>query len=791
MTDSGSVKLMSLNCNKAGMAGLDKEKINQIIEECSKGSKFYKKKQQDQLRIDGQVEELKSTLSRYSQQQIDRARRDTDKIVNGLRQERDLSRTIVHVDMDMFYAAVEMRDNPALRGVPMAVGGMGMLSTSNYAARKFGVRAAMPGFIAKKLCPNLVIVPGNMEKYAAVSEVVRGVFKEYDPNFAPMSLDEAYLDLTDLLAELQSTDSQKSAWSLVEEMRQKIFERTQLTASAGIAPNCFLAKVCSDLNKPNGQHELQPDPDEIMKFVSDLHIRKVGGIGNVQEQMLKGVGVSTCKDLYEKRGEIRLVFSELSSDFYLAVSQGIGSNRIEPPEERERKSISTETTFSDTSDRQELLKILADLCKDLASDCISKAILGHAVTVKIKSHDFKIKTKVTQLCDYSNDEEVIHATAKRILLNMIDTSEDQPLALRLMGVRLSNLQDKESSSSKSRQSNLLTLIKNQTSTSKREEETNFSCPICDANCENLNDLNIHIDSCLSDKDKKKEAETVNDNFSTLVNDDVDDLENEPETLTTNKVSVEKRINTTSNIEDIIKIDENGGSLSFFQTEKLEDEMPEREIGNKAKTEVTDEPCLDQNMEEGKNGTEEIDNLMNISQEKSKSDSDLSEACPHEVQEFNDVNDERSPIPSPIASSSVHCGESKFEESELSSSCYGEEAEDRDTSLSSFSCEKSKPAEEKEFQCPVCFNKTFKNEILLSNHVEECLSKQAISSLLKSEVSTYSVSSAKANNLDKNNKKRKASEAKKKTDKRCKVEASKNHRIDAFFKLKSRSTDLKL
>ena len=183
--------------------------------------------------------------------------------------------------------------------------------------------------------------------------------------------------------------------------------------------------------------------------------------------------------------------------------------------------------------------------------------------------------------------------------------------------------------------------------------------------------------------------------------------------------------------------------------------------------------------------------MNISQEKSKSDSDLSEACPHEVQEFNDVNDERSTIPSPIASSSVHCGESKFEESELSSSCYGEEAEDRDTSLSSFSGEKSKPAEEKEFQCPVCFNKTFKNEILLSNHVEECLSKQAISSLLKSEVSTYCVSSAKANNLDKNNKKRKASEAKKKTDKRCKVEASKNHRIDAFFKLKSRSTDLKL
>ena len=118
------------------------------------------------------------------------------RLVNCLRKQRDLTRTIVHVDMDMFYAAVEMRDNPALAGVPMAVGGMGMLSTSNYAARKFGVRAAMPGFIAKKLCPELVIVPGNMEKYAGVSEVVRGVFREYDPNFAPMSLDEAYLDIT-------------------------------------------------------------------------------------------------------------------------------------------------------------------------------------------------------------------------------------------------------------------------------------------------------------------------------------------------------------------------------------------------------------------------------------------------------------------------------------------------------------------------------------------------------------------------------------------------------------------
>ena len=333
---------MSLNCHKAGMGGLDREKINQIIETASKGSKFYKKKQEDQKRIDCQVAQLQEAHTRLSPGQIDRARREADLTVESLRADRDLTRTIVHVDMDMFYAAVEMRDNPALASVPMAVGGNGMLSTINYTARKFGLMAEMPDFIAKKLCPDLVIVPVNMEKYAAVSEVVRGVFREYDPNFAPMSLDEAYLDFTELLSKHQEDgENEVTAWSLVNEMRSKIQERTQLSASAGIAPNRFLAKVCSDLNKPNGQYALRPDPEEVMEFVSGLAIGKVGGIGNVQEQLLKGIGVRTCRDLFEKRAEIRLLFSD-RSEFYLAVSQGCGSSRIDPPEDRERKSITTE-----------------------------------------------------------------------------------------------------------------------------------------------------------------------------------------------------------------------------------------------------------------------------------------------------------------------------------------------------------------------------------------------------------------------------------------------------------------
>ena len=146
---------------------------------------------------------------------------------------------------DAFYAAVEERDQPSLKDQPMAVGGMGMLSTSNYLARKYGVRAGMPGFIGKKLCPTLKIVPPNFEKYKAVSSIIRQVFKEYDPGFCPMSLDEAYLDITEYL----DTHSNLRASEVVEEMRAKIFQNTQLTASAGISLNTMLAKICSDLNK--------------------------------------------------------------------------------------------------------------------------------------------------------------------------------------------------------------------------------------------------------------------------------------------------------------------------------------------------------------------------------------------------------------------------------------------------------------------------------------------------------------------------------------------------------------
>ena len=296
------VKRMALNDHKAGMQGLDKEKINQIIYEASKDSSFYKNEKLKERKMMERIERMKCELQGFSTEDRRVAKEKADKFLKDISSDFSLRRTIVHVDMDAFYAAVEMRDNPTLKDKPMAVGSLSMLSTSNYIARKYGVRAAMPGFIGRKLCPDLIIVHENFDKYRAVSDQVKDILRHYDPNFAAMSLDEAYLDLTCYLEDHQQeylsedidiisgavkagehvvvTEHRAVTEKIVNEMRQKIYDRTQLTASAGIAANTMLAKICSDMNKPNGQYYLESDKGVILNFVHNLPIRKIPGIGS-------------------------------------------------------------------------------------------------------------------------------------------------------------------------------------------------------------------------------------------------------------------------------------------------------------------------------------------------------------------------------------------------------------------------------------------------------------------------------------------------------------------------------
>ena len=533
---------MKLNDHKAGMEGLDKEKINKIIHDASKGSKFYENEKRKEERVKERVSEIKRDLYKFNESDKQGALIEADKIVDELQKEFDFTRTLVHVDMDAFYAAVEMRDNPKLKDIPMAVGGNSMLCTSNYLARKFGVRAAMPGFIAKKLCPELVIVPTNFDKYKKVSAEIRDIFREYDPNFSPMSLDEAYLDLTDYLARLgvvqvnTDTDNEEkitAAERVVDEIRNRIHEKTQLTASAGIAPNLMLSKICSDFNKPNGQYYLKPDKDIVKQFIQDLPIRKVFGIGRVTEQMLKALDITYCRDLLAKRHIIFLIFSSTTFNYFMRVAFGISGNRIIHDD---RKSMSVERTFQNQQNKEKLLEICHSLCEDLAKDLKKENLCIRNVTLKYKlsSFDTKTRSKTIPYSIYKSDD--IFRFLKEILLKEIQAFKkaNKTFELRLMGVRGSHFYDETCSKLKQNtveqfftttvttepiEERKLLQVETTPGCSKsaenheNEKPSFVMCPVCGIQQPNhdLVTLNSHIDTCLTKQTIKeivKEQESM-------------------------------------------------------------------------------------------------------------------------------------------------------------------------------------------------------------------------------------------------------------------------------------------
>ncbi|XP_014350449.1 DNA polymerase kappa isoform X4 [Latimeria chalumnae] len=446
-SNGGFLSRMALNDNKAGMEGLDKEKINKIIMEATKGSRFYENELKKDQQVNQRIEKMMHQKAHITEQQLRKAQLQVDKFVMELEQGRDLSHTIVHIDMDAFYAAVEMKDNPELRDKPMAVGSMSMLSTSNYHARKFGVRAAMPGFIAKKLCPGLIIVPLNFEKYRAVSKEVQEILAGYDPNFLTMSLDEAYLDITEHLKQRQN-------WP---EHRRTFYIGVENTTKNGIAPNMMLAKVCSDKNKPNGQYRIPADRQAVMDFIKDLPTRKVPGIGKVTEKMLNALGITICTELYQQRALISLLFSEVSWHHFLQISLGLGSTCI--VRDGERKSMSTERTFNEMSKPEEQYSLCHDLCSDLAQDLQKEGLKGKTVSIKLKNVNFEVKTRASTVASVVSTEEEIFAIAKELLRTEIENAEPQPLQLRLMGVRVSGFLNEEEK--KCHQKSIINFFQNQ------------------------------------------------------------------------------------------------------------------------------------------------------------------------------------------------------------------------------------------------------------------------------------------------------------------------------------------
>lgn len=303
-------------------------------------------------------------------------------------------RKIIHCDCDCFYAAVEMRDDPSLRDLPIAIGGKsdrrGVVATCNYKAREYGVRSAMPTGQALKLCPDLVVVPGTMPKYREAAQQIRQIFYRYTDKVEPLSLDEAYLDVTDC------TECHGSATLIAEEIRKVIAREVGVTASAGIAPNKFLAKVASDLNKPDGQYVITPP--EIDAFVEKLKVKRIFGVGKVTNEKLRRLGIETCGDL-QQRPLLELVdkfgvFGKRLHDL------SFGRDNREVNANSRRKSLSVERTYSDDLvDQAACLQKLPDLLLELRSR-LRRVDSDYLVTkqlIKMKFSDFTSTTVERQV----------------------------------------------------------------------------------------------------------------------------------------------------------------------------------------------------------------------------------------------------------------------------------------------------------------------------------------------------------------------------------------------------------
>ena len=339
-------------------------------------------------------------------------------------------RKIIHVDMDAFFASVEQRDDPSLRGKPVAVGGSGgrgVVAAASYEARKFGVRSAMPGMTARRLCPDLIFVRHRFDVYKEISQQIRAIFRDYTPHVEPLSLDEAYLDVTDDLKGIGS------ATMIAEDIRRRIREDTQLTASAGVSYNKFLAKLASDQNKPDGICVIRPGQGAA--FVQSLPIRRFHGVGPKGAEKMARLGIETGADLAAKDHVwLRAHFGSFADYLYRACRgidlRPVRANRI-------RKSVGGERTFGEDISSGPLLRETLDNIIDIVWESIERTqAKGRTVTLKMKYTDFQIMTRAKSLARNVADKTEFGRLARQLL----DEALPLPLPIRLMGLTLSNLE---------------------------------------------------------------------------------------------------------------------------------------------------------------------------------------------------------------------------------------------------------------------------------------------------------------------------------------------------------------
>lgn len=338
-------------------------------------------------------------------------------------------RKIIHVDMDAFFASVEQRDDPSLRGRPVAVGhaaARGVVAAASYEARKFGVRSALPSVTALRRCPELVFVPPRFEVYRQVSQQIHAVFARYTDLIQPLSLDEAYLDVTADKCGLET------AWRTAKAIRADILEETGLTASAGISYNKFLAKLASDHRKPNGQFAVTPDMGGA--WVETLPVSRFHGVGPVTAEKMKRLGIETGADLRTKPMEFLERHFGSSAAWYYAIARGEDHRPVNP--NRVRKSSGSETTFDrDLTDSGEIEAGVVKMAEDVWRWCEARQIFGRTVTVKIKYGDFKQITRSRSQTEPVMTHELLMRSALDLARSVLPAAK----GIRLVGVTVSNL----------------------------------------------------------------------------------------------------------------------------------------------------------------------------------------------------------------------------------------------------------------------------------------------------------------------------------------------------------------
>ncbi len=356
-----------------------------------------------------------------------------------------MARKIIHIDMDAFFAAVEQRDFPQYQGKPLVVGGMpdsrGVVSTCSYEARKYGIHSAMPAARALQLCPQAIFVKPRFAAYQEASRQIREIFRQYTDLIEPPSLDEAYLDVS------LATACRGSAMLIAEDIKRKITAATQLTASAGVSYNKFLAKIASDLNKPNGIHLITPEQGPA--FVETLPIGRFHGIGRATEAKMLALGIETGRDLKKCSRELLLQQFGKVGNFYYHIARGIDNRPVN--NRRTRKSFGVEMTFQQDIDDPELItRHFQDLLNKALNKLQQKKLVARTITIKIKYANFDLITRSRTL----NSPLMTVTSCSRLVADLLKKTEIGTRKIRLLGVAFSSLEEQVQSRSGVRQMDL-------------------------------------------------------------------------------------------------------------------------------------------------------------------------------------------------------------------------------------------------------------------------------------------------------------------------------------------------